>query len=191
MLRALILLAFIITVTAVPTMAVASVIQELGWIDQGGNPVPDSNSQKSVRGFGGMLVVTPDVDWEEKWSTPSGHTPHFTAANQVKVGQELTILPLFTNPKVGDDGFVRIKCDLRVIRPDQSLSIDEKDLDCFTYDFTGTKPNLRNIWLSGVIPKYIGESTDLKGEWIVELVFKDVVRNVLVPLKTTFTLIDG
>ena len=178
------------TIGIIITLAIFSVAQanyEGGWIDRSGNPVPNRDDLKSIRGFGGWLVVTPDSDWEAKWNTPKEHVPNFSTADEVKVGEVLTILPLFINPKPDANGVVQIQCDIRIVRPDQSISIDEKNLDCFKYKLSSDP---RSIWLSTIIPKYVGDPTDPKGSWQVEVVLRDMVRNVEVPLKTRFTLID-
>ncbi len=169
-------------------LSVALASDEGGWVDRSGNPVPNSDEMKSIGGFGGWLVVTPDPDWEKEWYTPSEHSPNFVTVDKVKVGEVLAILPLFVNPKPDAGGIVRIQCDIRIIRPNQTISLDEKNLDCFTYKLTRDP---RSVWLSAIIPKYVGEAADPKGNWQVELILRDMVRKVEVPLKTSFTLIDG
>ncbi len=161
--------------------------EEGGWVDRSGNLVPDTEAMKSNGGFGGWLVVTPDPDWEAEWATPSDHAPQFVLAKEVRVGEVLAILPLFINPKIDQDGFARIHCDIRIVRPDQSVSMEERDLNCFSYKLPGDP---RSVWLSETILKYVGEPTDPKGEWEVEMVLRDMVREVEVPLKTSFTLLD-
>ena len=178
----------LLAILCVSMLSAAVATDEGGWVDRNGNPVPDSNEMKSAGGFGGWLVVTPDADWEAEWNTPSEHVPNFKTVEEVRVGEVLAILPLFINPKLDSSGFARVQCDIRIVRPDKTISMDETDLDCFTYKLT-TDP--RSVWLSALIPKYIGEPGDPKGEWIVELALRDMVRNITIPLKTSFTLIDG
>jgi len=172
-------------------MAIISAViasNEGGWIDEDGNLVPNSDEMKSVNGFGGWLVVTQDSTWEVEWNTPSDHVPNFTTLEEVRVGEVLAILPLFINPKTDSGGFARIQCDIRIVRPDKSVSMDEKNLNCFSYKLNSDP---RSVWLSALIPKYVGEPLDPKGEWQVELILRDMVRNVAIPLKTSFTLVDG
>lgn len=178
----------LIIILYVSMLSTAIANDEGGWLDRNGNPVPDSDEMKSAGGFGGWLVVTPDEDWEAEWNTPSEHVPNFKTIKEVRVGEALAILPLFINPKLDSNGFARVQCDIRIVRPDQTISIDETNLNCFTYKLT-TDPG--SVWLSALIPKYIGEPGDPKGTWIVELVLRDMVRDITIPLKTSFTLIDG
>ena len=178
---------FLIAIFYVSMLSAAIATDEGGWFDRDGNPVPDSDEMKSADGFGGWLVVTPYEGWEAEWNTPSEHVPNFKTIKEVRVGEALAILPFFINPKLDSNGFARVQCDIRIIKPDQTVSVDEANIDCFTYKLT---KNPRSIWLSTLTLKYIGELEDPKGTWLVELVLRDMVRNITIPLKTSFTLID-
>ena len=173
-----------------PALAANAQDDNIGWVDGEGAALPDTDARKSSGGFGGMLIVTPDTDWETKWRARDKQKPRFAAADKVKVGEELTILPLFTNPQLDEKGYARIRCDLRVLRPDGSVSMEQTNLDCFTYNFAGSGANLRNIFKTVVVPKYIGEADDPRGDWKVDLTLRDAVRGAEVPLSTTFTLQD-
>lgn len=159
---------------------------DVGWRDREGNAVPDTEDQRSVEGFGGWLVVTPDIDWEAKWNTPSDVVPHFTTASTVKVGQELTILIFFGNPRVDSNKHVRVECDLAVVRPDGTLSVDARSVICAEGPIAGDTMNLR---LAAQFLKYVGESQDPKGFWKVEVTLYDRNRGVAVQLKTRFELV--
>ena len=62
------------------------------WLTSTGEKAPEKENQKRNAGFGGVLLITPDKDWQEKWNTPKEHVPYFSEAKNVKVGDELTIL---------------------------------------------------------------------------------------------------
>lgn len=62
------------------------------------NQWPDTEFRKTENGFSGMLLVTPDTDWEQKWNTPPDTIPHFRTAKVVRVGERLVILTFFVNP---------------------------------------------------------------------------------------------
>ena len=57
-----------------------------GWVTRDGKPVANSDAMKSIDGFGGWLVVTPDLDWEAKWNTSPETTPDFSEAKNVAYG---------------------------------------------------------------------------------------------------------
>ena len=69
-------IAFLVT-TLLLGFSSASFSQSYGWQDRNNGPATDTASRRSVDGFGGMMIITPDADWEEKWNTPSGTSPFY------------------------------------------------------------------------------------------------------------------
>ena len=177
LLRVLLLLALALT-------TFAGFAQE-GWHDKDGNPIPDSPSSKSIDGFAAMLLVTPDKDWQAKWNTPPETMPHFSEASEVGAGGELYILTFLANPKLDDSGMANVTCDFIVTRPDGSRSVDEADMPCFV---TKVATDPRSVYLSSASLMYVAEPTDPRGKWIVNATLRDHVRNVEIPLETSFTV---
>ena len=156
-----------------------------GWVTKEGNPVPNSDAMKSINGFGGWLIATPDSDWEEKWNTSPESTPHFSEKKEVTYGEKLTILDFFINPEINSSGTVDILCDVKVTMPNGVPSLNLNGVQCAEGKLQGDP---HNVYLSSAVIKYIGEAGDLPGEWIVEIALTDQVRGVTVPLKTHFNL---
>ena len=156
-----------------------------GWVTRDGKPVPNSNAIKSINGFGGWLIITPDSDWEKKWNTSPETIPYFTEATEVTYGMELSILTFFINPKTDDAGEIDILCDIKVTRPNGSLSVNAKGIKCASGKLNG---NPRNIRMVSAVIKYVGEKGDPPGKWIVEVTLKDKVRGIVIPLKAHFFL---
>ena len=159
-----------------------------GWVTGDGKLVPNSDAMKSIDGFGGWLVVTPDSDWEEKWNTSPETTPAFSTAEDVAYGEELTILAFYINPRTYPSGELDVLCDITVTRPDGSSSIDARDVQCADGKLEGDP---RNIRLISQVIKYVGEEGDPPGKWIVEVTLRDKVRGTAIPLKTYFNLRSG
>lgn len=157
-----------------------------GWVTRDGKPVPNSDAIKSMNGFGGWLVVTPDSDWEAKWKTSPESTPYITEAKNVSYGEQLTVLPFYINPKANDFGEIDVSCDIKIARPDGSLSVNAKDVQCASGKLQG---NPRNIRLTSAIIKYVGEEGDLAGKWTVEVTLIDKTRGTSIPLRTYFVLL--
>jgi hypothetical protein len=155
------------------------------WISRDGKPVPNSDAMKSVRGFGGWLMVTPDADWKEKWNTSPDTAPTFRGASTVEYGERLTILTFFSNPKTDAGGAIQVLCDIKLTRPDGSVPIDPKGIDCASGKLQG---NSRNVRLTSAVIDFIGEDGDPPGVWRIEVNLTDKNRNVTVPLKAEFTL---
>jgi hypothetical protein len=158
---------------------------EAGWKNKDGEPVPETESRKSVAGFGGLLVVTPDKNWQEKWNSPDA--PQFSGASTVEKGGELFILTIFTNPQLDASGAANITLDIDVRRPDGSASTHAEGAVCFQGELRGP---LHNVYLCGPVVEFIGEPSDPVGEWSVRIKLIDNIRKVEVPLSATFTLVN-
>ena len=159
-----------------------------GWVTRDGKPVPNSDAMKSINGFGGWLVVTPDIDWEAKWNTSPETVPNFSEAKNVLYGQQLTILTFYINPKTNASGELDLLCEIKVTRPDGSSSVDTKKIQCASGKLQGDR---RNIRLSSAVLKYVGEEGDPPGRWIVQITLIDKIRGTAIPLKTHFNLLRG
>jgi len=158
-----------------------------GWRNKDGKIVPNSDNMKSIKGFGGWLLITSDADWEEKWNTPTYVSPNFNEASNVSYGQKLTILTFFINPKVSDQGTINITCGVKITRPDNKVSVDNQNIECLK-DIVIENP--RNVHLSPIVIDYIGEEGDPPGEWIVEVNINDINRGASIPLRNTFILLE-
>ncbi|HFD33196.1 MAG: hypothetical protein AXA67_08785 [Methylothermaceae bacteria B42] len=156
-----------------------------GWVTRDGKPVPNSNAIKSINGFGGWLLITPEPDWEKKWNTSSETIPYFAEATEVSYGKKLTILTFFINPKTNAAGEIDVLCDIKVTRPNGSISVDAKGIKCASGKLIG---NPRNIRMASAVIKYIGEEGDPPGKWNVEVTLTDKVRGTVIPLRAHFNL---
>jgi hypothetical protein len=159
-----------------------------GWHTKDGKPLPNTDNRKSINGFGGWLIITPDADWKEKWETPTYVSPHFNEASEVEYGQHLAILTFFINPLKDESGNVDIACSVKIIRPDKSISTSEKISECIKGPFPG---DTHHVYLSPVVIEYSGDVGDLPGEWIVEVNLTDNIRGSHVPLMNRFTLVEA
>lgn len=176
----------VILVLFVTTLAVHA--EDFNWRTGDGSQAPNTKNQKSISGFGGWLLVTPDKDWEEKWNTPKENIPHFSEAEEVELGEELTILPFFANPKLDKNRYFKILCDIKIINPNGSFSINEINIPCAEGIL---EDDPMSIFLTQTVIKYIGEAGDPFGEWTVFFNMKDSLRNVEIPLETSFTLVKS
>lgn len=160
-----------------------------GWHDRHGSPIPETSSTKSVEGFAGMLMVTPDADWQEKWNTPAEAVPHFAEASEVRLGGKLQILIFFSNPQLDADRLADVTCDLEVIRPDGSKGVDEQDVECYQ----GPMPNEpAHLYMAKPSLQFIAEAGDLPGEWTMRVTLRDNHRGVGMILEKKVILVaDG
>lgn len=173
-----------LVVVAWLSLAASAGAQLVGWLDEDGNPVPDSDSMKSREGFGGWLLVTGDPDWEAKWNTPSEETPHFNETDSVRVGETVVALIFISSPAADADGNVDVSCDLRLDRPDGSHSFEQPDAPCMVGHLEGASPTL---YLAEPVMGFLGEASDPVGEWTFHVRLKDRVRGTILELKSPFT----
>ncbi|MBC2603671.1 hypothetical protein [Puniceicoccus vermicola] len=160
--------------------------EDVHWIDSNGNAVPNSPNQKSEDGFGGLLIITSDQDWKEKWNTPEDHTPHFKEASEVQVGGELYILLFYINPATNSDGEADVVADLKIIRGDGTVGGEYPDQVIHQGKLKG---NPKNIRLSPVQIGFIGEKDDPVGTWKIQIKMTDRVRGVSLDLEDEFELL--
>jgi len=166
-------------------VSVSASASQSPWLGSVKSQSSDTESRKTENGFSGMLLVTPDTDWEQKWNTPPDTIPHFRTTKAVRVGERLVILTFFVNPLPDENGNVNVICGIKAIRPDHSISINEKGISCLKGELRGAPKNVR---LSPAIINFEGEKNDPLGEWIVEVEIEDVNRNTTLRLRTRFTL---
>ena len=153
---------------------------------QNGAPVANSESRKSVDGFGAALIVTSDSDWEKKWNTPSNETPKFTTVDKLKRGEKAWILIFFANPRADARDSVDVVCDIKISRPNGKTT-EDKGAKAMKGRIEGAATN---TFLAESVIGFVGEDSDPLGDWIVEVVVRDLNRKVSVPVKTKFTLLE-
>ena len=158
-----------------------------GWIDQYGYPLPNSEDQKTIAGFSGWLLITSDQDWKEKFDTEESVLPQFTTVNEIGLGEKITILTLYKNPQTNANNTINLTCDLRITRPDGTLSYDETDLECASEELIGPAENIRRTYL---VIDFIAELTDPYGFWTIEVILRDENAKIAIPLKKSFELIN-
>lgn len=156
------------------------------WRAPDGTPGPSSESRKEIDGFSAMLLVTPDMDWQDKWGTPPDVIPHFREADRVARDERLAILIFFANP-AEVDGNAHTVLDLKVIQPNGEAQLAVQDVACFNGPLLGHPTSVR---LCETSLGYIADPDDLSGQWRVEVVVKDRKRNVEIPLRTSFEVLD-
>lgn len=155
------------------------------WRDETGKPAAENEAMKSRNDFAGALQATTDEDWAQKWDTPPDTRPSFTKAETVPYGKKVFVLMLFANPLLDAQGNVNVRCDFRLLDPSGKVTLAQKDLKCFAGPIAGRVQNMR---LSEPVVGFVGDPGDPAGVWAAEVVLRDAVRNVDLPLRTTFTL---
>lgn len=145
----------------------------------------ESDTRRTVRGFGASVLICSDADWQAKWDKRDDHTPEFTPTDTLKVGDTATILIFYSNPKIAEGGNADVTCDIRIIRPNNKVS-DHRGLKGFRGKIKGA---ITNTFLVETTMSMSADPTDPVGLWNIEITVHDNVRDAEVPLKTSFTLV--
>ncbi|MGA7827416.1 MAG: hypothetical protein WCA04_07145 [Geobacteraceae bacterium] len=181
-----ILLALLL-VTAAAINASAFTGDRMGWRDQNGHLVQNTDERKTISGFGASVLLTTDSGWEKKWNTPAENTPEFTSADKLEIGKQGTILIFFANPELDSNDSVDVTCDIKITRPN-SIITENSGLRGFTGKLLGPP---ENTYLTESIIRVVAEPTDPLGEWVVSIRVHDNIRQVTVPLQLKFTLVPA
>jgi hypothetical protein len=170
-------------------LAGAVAAQEFFWRDERGQPARETPARKSERGFGGWLVITSDSDWATKWSVPDElATPAFNEADALRVGETVTVLIFIASPLPNRAGDVNVRCDLRVTRPNGSVSVDRRDLSCLEGPLLGDPFNIR---LGAPTLQFVGEAGDPPGTWQIEVTLRDLHRDAVLNLRSSIELLSS
>lgn len=155
------------------------------WVHPDGRPVAQTESMKAQDGFGASLLVTTDRDWLAKWQTPAETTPQFTVAREVHPGDQVSILAFVSNPKLDADGVAHVQCEVRLTLPDGSVATEQKDLPCVNATLSGPA---HQVFLTNLRIEFSAQADAPKGTWTVQVVARDTLRGVSLPLQASYEL---
>ncbi len=155
------------------------------WKGTDGKVMPETESRRSLDGFGGWLLVTPDSDWRKEWAKPKSGIPTYKEAGVVKKGETVFVLIFFSNPKLDETGSMNVRCGIKVTRPNQTNSIDQSNVLCADGKVDA---NPTRVFLGLPAIGFKGEPNDPVGKWMVEVTLIDKNRRASLPLKTSFSL---
>ncbi len=135
----------------------------------------------------GYIVVTPDTDWRAQWNLAIDSRPDFRTADSVEQGGVLHLLTFINNPAPGLGNRANVRCDVRVIRPDGSYSVNQRDVVCYQGIINGDP---QHAYLAAPTMMFRAEPTDQRGRWTVQVTLHDRNRGVELPLEASFTVLD-
>ena len=158
------------------------------WVDKNGVQAADAPERKTVDGFGGWLMVTPDADWKEKWSTPRESTPVFSPAEKMSIGDRVTVLSFFSNPALNAEGKTDVVMHITITLPDGEVAVDQGGV-CHAAALNPQR--LRDIYLCAQVVQIGFDPTDAPGPWVVKVVVRDNVSKRSVALTRGFTLLPA
>jgi hypothetical protein len=131
-------------------------------------------------GFSGLLIVSSDTDWQQRWDVPGDDMPDFNTTGSVKRGDKVVVLAFAGDAQPGADGNVDVRCEIAVRGPDGRIVAGQADAVCLA-----GAPH--HIVMTQVQVEFLAEDADPRGAYLVEYVLHDRVRGVSLPLRVKFT----
>ncbi len=155
-------------------------------------PVPEpaasaTPAEPSLASLDGYIVVTPDADWRQQWDAAIDGRPAFRSADSVAPGGVLYVLTFIVNPAPGLGNRANVRCDVQVLRPDGTYSVNQRDVVCYQGIINGDP---LHAYLAAPTLTFRGEPTDQRGRWAVRVTLHDRNRSVALPLEAAFTVLD-
>jgi hypothetical protein len=133
------------------------------------------------------MLVTADPDWKEKWMTPSnGAGVRFSTTRVVRLGERVSVLTFLSNPGLDSGGRAHVRCTLRVTRPDGQSGSQGVNEPCFSGKLTGSP---QHVYMANLALHFFAEPSDPVGVYRVDMLLRDEVRGIELPLRTTFELL--
>lgn len=141
---------------------------------------------REAKGLHGMLLLTPDKDWQAKWQTPEQTIPEFNTRSTIYLGETLSVLGFVANAKSDTTGAINIHCALQLVTPSGKTVVSQPEATCMTGKIRGKTANLYMLPAGAAV---MAEPSDEQGFWTVHYQITDKNRQVTLELKTSFELI--
>lgn len=155
------------------------------WQTKQGKPLTETEAMKSKNGFAGSVLAVTDADWKQKWETPPEITPSFNKAEKIGYDSKVFILIFFSNPGQNQQLISDIRCDLKIIDPTGHPILNKQDMACFSGQIAGSP---YNQYLSAPVISFAADPGDPAGTWVIEVNLRDTIRQLELPLRTSFEL---
>lgn len=146
-----------------------------------GKAAPNTPSMKSKNGFGAQLFLTENAQVIQDWNKPE--VPKITPVEKAQRSVPIFTVILFVEPGIDASGIANVTCDIVVRKPDGGIYGERKNTVVWKHKYLA---HSRALQLS---EGYMGiriEPKDPSGTYTVEVVVRDHLKKVQLPLKTTF-----
>ena len=146
-----------------------------------GKPAPNTPSMKSKNGFGAQLFLTENAQVIQDWNKPE--TPKITPAEKARRNVPIFTVLLFVEPGIDPAGMANVTCDIVVRKPDGSVYGQQKNTVVWKHKYLAASHALQ------LSEGYMGiriEPKDPSGIYTVEVIVRDHIKNIQLPLKATF-----
>ena len=148
-----------------------------------GKPAADTPNMKSKNGFGAQLYLTQNTQFFEDWNKPG--TPNLTELKNNRAHRNVPLFSaiLFVDPGLDSKGSVDVTYDIVIRKPDGSIYGEQKDFVGLKGKYVAPAHSLQ------LAKERMGiriDSQDPSGTYTVEVIVRDHIKKVELPLKATF-----
>ncbi len=141
---------------------------------------------REAKGLHGLLLMTPDPDWQAKWDTPADTTPYIATTTEIYLGDTLSILGFVANPATDQQGEVNIFCAIQLVNATGKAVVAQPEVPCLEGKLSGPA---KHSYLLPVGAQVLAELSDEPGRWTVHYQITDKHRAVTLKLQAHFDLI--
>ena len=154
-----------------------------GWISRSGQPIPNSESSKSVGRFAAQIVLVADErELVQNWRIPSEAVDVHTT-NTVPPNGFINAFVVFGGCKANADGNCRVVMRFRVLKPDGGVYAETPQMEVWT---DKPAPPGRSVELSVDYLKIRIEPNDLLGKYVIQTHVTDENAATEIELKAPF-----
>jgi hypothetical protein len=171
---------FASTLAVVVFVACLSARGAESWLKDG-KAAPNTPSMKSKNGFGAQLFLTENAQLFQDWNKPE--TPKITPVEKARRNIPILTVILFVEPGTDATGNANVTCDIVVRKPDGGIYGKQKDTVVWRHKYLAHSHALQ------LSEGYMGiriEPKDPSGTYTVDVIVRDHIKNIQLPLKTTF-----
>ena len=148
-----------------------------------GKPAADTPNMKSKNGFGAQLYLTQSAQFFEDWNKPG--TPNLTELKNNRAHRNAPLFSaiLFVDPGIDSKGSVDVTYDIVIRKPDGSIYGEQKDFVGLKGKYVAPAHSLQ------LAKERMGiriDSQDPSGTYTVEVMVRDHIKKVELPLKAAF-----
>jgi hypothetical protein len=152
-----------------------------GYWNENGKKMEDTSNIKHKGYFGAQLWVISNKNFFDIWNTPE--TPKLNLVKKTVRNKDIFVVLMFTAPGADANGNADVVFDFLLKKPDGSAYADYKDLDAW---HNKPVPKAGDIQLAVQDIGVKIEDNDPLGKYTVEVLVKDKIKGVELPLSYEF-----
>ena len=177
---------FIYIVSFVVTLAMSTA--RAGWVDEQGNPIPDSDYRKSVGTLAAQLVITGnESQLLENWNTPS-QSVELPTSNEFGVNEIITVFVVFGGCATDADGNCDLNMQITVYQPNGEVYSGLPVMEVWSGK---PVPPEKRLGLSAEYIRIVVEPDEPLGKYRIDARIRDNISKQGMTLRSHFTAVEA